>query len=602
MSSICLVMTNKQLNSGIVFNQSKNTDLCCSKKDFIFDNKNVHFEKNSDVKLELNSFSDCEILLYGCLYNAKQVKCELSDLGAVFSTDSQEEIIITAYKQWSEDCVEKFNGAFCFAIFDKSNNGIFIARDRLGKKNLYYYFEDDNFVVSTELKSFFNIDFIEKEINLDAMGSYLRLGYFPCPYSVLKNVYKIMPGSIVTIKNGALSTKSYWSPLKAYKENHTNKITDYNQAKNELDKLLKICVKERLDDREQIGVFLSSGIDSSLITAIAQNVSKKRVQSVTMGLNNKKYNEAVIAQQIANHLGTDHNEFYVDENDFLEVIKDIPEYYDEPLGDASTVACLMLTKKAKNKVNFIIGGDGGDEIFCGYPRYTVLPKAQKFDFIGEVLDKLLPKSIKKKLPQSIKRVVENRNKKTKSQMLLSADLEKYSKLLKHSFDKPYYEIEEAMGVSDWQTRRMILDMQTSLPDDMIYKVEKAALSAEISICAPILDYRVIEFSFRLPQKFKYDGKITKFILRDLAADYIPSEILNSPKRGFNVPIEDWIRNSLREEFLKYCDKTMLEKQGIFNGDEIEALINRLLNGDNSVHATCWYYYMFQLWYDRYMRL
>lgn len=601
MSSICSIMTNEQISGNIVFNKSQNTVLCCVKKEFSFNNTKVYFEKNSPNNQSIRDFDDCEILLYGSLYNAEKVRNELSDLGVSFITDSHEEIIVSAYKQWAEDCVEKFNGAFCFILFDKIDNSIFIARDRLGKKNLYYYFEDGNFVASTELKAFFNIDFIKKEINTDAMGSYMRLGFFPCPYSVLKNVYKIMPGSIITIKNGNLSSRSYWNPLKAYKENCNNKITDYNQAKKELDELLKICMKDRVGDKKQFGVFLSSGIDSSLMTAIAQSVTEEKVQSFTLGLNDKKYNEAVIAKQIAEHIGTNHNEFYVNENDFLAIINDIPEYYDEPLGDASTVPSLMLTKKVKQNVDFIVGGDGGDEIFCGYPRYTVLPKAQKLDFIGGVLDKLLPISVKKKLPQSIKRVVENRNKNTKSQMLLSANLEKYNRLLKHPFDKPYYEMEESMGVSDWQTRRMILDMQTSLPDDMIYKVEKAALSAEINICAPVLDYRVIEFSFRLPQKFKYDGKTTKLIFRDLATDYIPAEILNSPKRGFNVPIEGWIRSSLKEKFLKYCDKNMLEEQDIFNCDEIEALVNRLLDGDDSVHATCWYYFIFQLWYDKYMR-
>lgn len=599
MSSICAIITEKTIENRI-YNSDK--ALFCSKSSFSIDKNNVYLEKISTENDSIKSFDEnYEILLYGCLYNAEEVKNQLVAKGYGFKTENQEEIFINAYKAWDEKCVEKFNGAFCFVIFDKTNGSVFFSRDRLGKKNLYYYFADGDFVLSTELKSFFNCDFIEKEVNLDVMGSYMRLGFVPCPYSILKNVFKLMPGSYATIKNGEISTTSYWSPLIAYKENCKNQITDYNEAKAQLNDLLKTCVKDRLENDKTMGVFLSSGIDSSLMTAIAQSISKDKINTFTIGLEDKRFNEASIAKQISEHIGTNHNERYITENDLLNVISKLPEYYDEPFGDSSMVPSMLLTDYVKDSVQIAIGGDGGDEIFCGYPRYKVIPTAQKMDLIGGVLNKLLPKKFVRKLPSSARRVVENRNKNTKSQMLMSEDLAKFDRMLKHPFKKPYYEIEEQMGVSDWQIRRMILDMQTSLPDDMIYKVEKAALSSEIDVRAPILDYRVIEFSFRLPQKFKYNDKTTKLILRDLATDYIPEDILNSPKRGFSVPIADWMRSSLKEMLLKYCDEDKLESQNIFNHEGIKEMVEQLFNGNNKIASTCWNYLMFQLWYDKYMR-
>lgn len=604
MSSICSIMTGKKTDINTVFNNmsEKNEILLHSvKKKFSFDNNEVIFEKNSKQDIEISAYDDCEILLYGCLYNAEDIKKQLSSSGKEIKTNNQEEIIASAYKIWSNNFVEKLNGSFCIILFDKIKNEIVFARDRLGKKNLYYYFSDGDLVVSTELKAFFNCDFIKKEINTDVMGSFMRLGFVPCPYSILKNVYKVMPGSIVTIKDGELSSNNYWSPLKAYKENYQNQITDYNDAKTQLDDLLKICIKDRLENNKSFGVFLSSGIDSSLMTALAQSVSNEKIKTFTIGLDDEKYNEATIAKKIAAHVGTVHNEHYISEKDLLNVIENIPEYYDEPFGDCSMVPSMLLTDYVKDKVEIAIGGDGGDEVFCGYPHYKVIPLAQRLDFLGNVLNKVLPTSIKRKLPHSARRILQNRNKNTKCQMLMSEELEKYSRLLKNPFNKPYYETEEQMNVPNWQIRRMILDMQTTLPDEMIYKVEKAALSSEIDVRAPILDYRILEFSFRLPQKFKFNDKKTKFILRDLASDYIPEEILNSPKRGFTVPIADWMRSSLKEMLFRYCDESMLEEQGIFNKDEVKSMVEHMIDGDNKNASTCWNYLMFQLWYDKYMR-
>lgn len=605
MSSICAILTNKKIDETIVFNNTvslnNSIELNCNKKAGLFNNLNLYTEKVSTGSLNDFENDDTFALFYGNVYNLKDVRAELSDIGYEIETNSIEEVLICAYKEWGDSCVKKFNGAFCFVLFDKTNNKILFARDRLGKKNLYYYYENNELIISTELKAFFNCKLIETELNTEVLGRYMRLGFVPCPDSILKNVYKLAPGSYITISDSIMNEVRYWSPLQAYKENNKKKIKDYRKAKAELETLLKTCMQERLGEEKNFGVFLSSGIDSSLMAALATDISTDKITTYTIGVDDKKHNEAEIAKKIAEHLKSNHKEHYISEDEFLTVVPQIPVFYDEPFGDNSAVPSMILNSFIKDDLSIAIGGDGGDELFCGYPRYKALPKAQRFDFIGGILSSVLPSSIEKKLPVSVRRVVENRNKKAKSQMIMKQDLETYNKLLKKPFVKPYYEIENEFGISNWQIRRMVLDMTTTLTDDMIYKVEKAAQSFEVDVRAPLLDYRVVEFSFRLPQKFKYKGDVTKFILRDLADDYIPQELLNAPKHGFSVPIAKWMRNNLKDTLMKYCEKDFIEKQGLFDYEQLNKLVEGLLEGNNKYKTICWNYLMFQLWYDKYMR-
>lgn len=605
MSSICSILTNKTVDETNAFNNTvslnNSVELNCVKKSLSFNKLNLYTEKISANNADVFVTDDIFVLFYGNVYNIKNVRVELSDIGYKFETNAIEEVLICAYKEWGDSCVKKFNGAFCFVLFDKTNNKIFFARDRLGKKNLYYYYKNNDLIISTELKAFFNCKLVETELNTEVLGRYMRLGFVPCPDSILKNVYKLSPGSYITITDSIVNEVRYWSPLQAYKENNKKKIKDYKKAKAELETLLKTCMQERLGEEKNFGVFLSSGIDSSLMAALATDISEDKITTYTIGVDDKKHNEAEIAKRIAEHLKSNHNEHYISEDEFLTVVPQIPIFYDEPFGDNSAVPSMILNRFIKDDLSIAIGGDGGDELFCGYPRYKALPKAQRFDFIGGILSAVLPSSIEKKLPIAVRRVVENRNKKAKSQMIMKQDLETYNKLLKKPFLEPYFDFENEFDISNWQIRRMVLDMTTTLSDDMIYKVEKAAQSFEVDVRAPMLDYRVVEFSFRLPQNFKYKGDITKFILRDLASDYIPQELLNAPKHGFSVPIAKWMRNNLKDTLMKYCEKDFVEEQGLFNYEQLNKLIEGLLAGNNKYKTICWNYLMFQLWYDKYMR-
>lgn len=606
MSSICTVLTNKQISDELKFNIidgfKQNENLNCHKTSFSFNNLIGYLEIcNHSKEQSIYENDDYAILFYGCFYNVKEVVSLLVEQGYEISLKSNEVILACSYKVWGKECVKKFNGAFCFILFDKKENTIFFARDRLGKKNLYYYFENNDIVISTEMKAFFNCDFIDKRINKKVMGRYMRFGYVPCPDSILENIYKLSPGSYAIIKNEKLNIVRYWSPLSSYKENSKNLIKDYSEAKKQLEELLKICITDRINAEKPFGVYLSSGVDSSLMAALTQSINDKPINTYTIGVDDKWFNEATVAKKISEYIGTNHHEHYISVDEMLEFVPLVCEYYDEPFGDTSSIPSLVLSNFVKGSLDIAIGGDGGDEVFCGYPHYKLISLAQKYDVVGEILARILPMKIKKKLPSALNRVVENRNKKTKCQIVIPKDVGVYNKLLKYPYLTPFYEIEQEMGIRKWTIRRMLLDMQTSLPDGMIYKVEKAALSSEISARAPILDYRILEFSFRLPQEFKFSKDKTKFILRDIATDYIPEEIFNLPKRGFNIPVEEWMKKNLKNLILEFSTQEYLNEQDIFKYDSVHSMIDDMSNGNKKSGTMCWNFLMFQLWYDKYMR-
>ncbi len=556
---------------------------------------------NRDCTTNVNyNFTNCIILFDGILWDKCHICEELSKAGFNLQGNSDEEIIAQAYHCWGENFPQHINGMFAIIIFDLLKDTILFVRDRIGKKNLYYYYLNDTVVFSTEFKAFFECEFIEKSINTETLGHFMRHGFVPNDKTILNNIYKLSPGTCIKISNGDISEHKYWDLLQVYKQQRKYKINNYQTAKNELVELIKTCIKDRILDVKKCGFFLSSGIDSSLISALANEILKEKINTYTIGVNDVKYNEADIAFEISSHLNSNHHEHYISEEDILNCIDSLTEYYDEPFGDSSSIPCMILNKFVKENSSFSLGGDGGDEIFCGYPRYKFLHLAQKFDFLGGILKTILPNAVIKKLPHSIQRVIENRNPNIKAQLVMEEEIEPLEKLIKNPFNPPYYECEVSMEISNWQDRRMLLDMMTTLPDDMIYKVNRSCAYGDVQVLSPLLDYRIIEFSFRLPRKFKYSKGVTKKILRDIVTEYIPKEILDTPKRGFSVPIESWLRTSLKDKINDYSNKEFLEKQNLFNWDYVQEHLSKFLSGDENNASIWWNFLIFQLWYEKYM--
>lgn len=537
------------------------------------------------------------IVFNGEIYNFKEIKDELLNKNYKFKSTGDTEVLLYAYDCWGEKCLEKLNGMFAFAIFDFKRNEVFLARDRFGKKPLYYYYDSENFVFASELKPLFKYPFFKKSVNTTYLGYFMRMGYIPAPNSILKGVYKLPMGSFIRWKQDDVQIKQYWNVDERVTAFFDNPITDYKTAMTQLEEVLSTAVSQRLIADVPVGVFLSSGIDSSLVSAIAKNTSTN-ISTYTIRVDDPQYNEADIAAKIASHLNTNHHEYRMSEKDLLDFIPQIPCYFDEPFGDQSMIPFSVLSKYSKQNITVALGGDGGDEFFCGYGHYKALYQMQKYDFLGKVLQCVLPNRVIDRLPSYARRVIENANTPYKSQMILKEDLQFFNNLLLQCFSAPYF-TKENMQITNLTYRRMVLDMQTTLVDDMIHKVDRAAMSASLEVRSPLLDYKVAEFSYRLPMEFKYQTGKTKRILRDIVYQYVPESILDVPKRGFCVPVENWMRTDLREVIDDVMKEDFVKSQGFYNYDSLLSMFKGFYEGDNKHQDLCFKYLMFQLWYKKY---
>lgn len=552
------------------------------------------------------------IIFNGEIYNFAELKEEMSDYS--FRSNCDTEVIIAAYLKWGISCVERFNGMFAIALLDRDKDEVYLVRDRIGKKPLYYWLKDGNIVFASELKPIMKYPEFEKTIDKNVISRYLYQQYINAPDTIFENVHKMEAGSILRFTLGKVETWKYWNISDIYRINKANPVTDYGQAKEELKALLKKATASRMIADVPLGSFLSGGYDSSLITAIAQEHSKEPVKTFSIGFHEDRYNEAKYAKAVAEYLGTNHTEMYIDESQMFDLVESIPKYYDEPFADSSQIPTMLVSALAKEHVTVVLSGDGGDEFYCGYNIYEKVAQAQKLDLAGGLIHgftqlPLLNKTqIAQKLPFKMRVIVNNRNKETKTQFGISDYIINAQAMVKNNGEELpcHYEIENKYGEKDWQIRRMLLDMDTYLPGDILCKVDRASMKYSLEARCPILDKEVMEYSYRLPHEFKYYRGHKKHILKDIAFDYIPKELLDRPKVGFGVPLDKWLRGPLKEQLLSYSEKDYLERQGIFNAEYVYKMIRKYMktgDGGPSTGANysklCWSFYIFEQWYQYY---
>ncbi|MFB5283684.1 asparagine synthase (glutamine-hydrolyzing) [Peribacillus sp. Hz7] len=552
--------------------------------------------------------SNISIVFNGEIYNYLELRKELSAIGYRFRSNTDTEVIIYAYQEWGTDCFNRLNGMFAIAIYDHSKNELILARDRMGKKPLYYYHKGGHFVYASELKAIMKYPAFVKEIRKDVISGYLYHQYISAPNTIFKDTFKLEPGTFLVWKNNTINIQKYWDIIDKYRDLSNKLITDYKQAKFELNNLLIDSVSKRMISDVPLGSFLSGGIDSSLVTAIAQSVSDKPIKTYSIGFEDPKYDESTFANEIADYLGTQHTVMEINTDDMVNLVESIPYYYDEPFADASQIPTMLVSQLAKRDVTVVLSGDGGDELFCGYNMYGKLPVVQKLDRYGEVLHYFLEETKMKKLnlndkfPSSVRAVVLNREERTKTQLLYHKLDDLPNKLVRGKSSEVLFYDEDKFPLDNWQMRRMLLDMQNYLPEDILTKVDRASMKYSLEARCPILDYRIIEYSFQLPHDFKYYKGSKKRILKDLVYDYIPSRLLDRPKRGFGVPIETWLRTSLGYDLKKFSDRTAIMKQGIFEYEVLSELISKLyVNKSTDLeNRVIWSFYVFQSWYREYI--
>ena len=553
------------------------------------------------------------VVYNGEIYNFQELKKELS--GYPFRSNCDTEVIIAAYLKWGADCVTKFNGMFAIALYDRENESLYLFRDRIGKKPLYYWKQEDGIVFASELKPILACPDFPKEIRREVLPRYLFQQYINAPDSIFQDVYKVEPGSALCFHAGELKTWKYWDISQVYRKCLARPVGSYEEAKSGLKALLEKSVSMRMISDVPLGSFLSGGYDSSLVTAIAQAHSDTPVKTFSIGFHETKYNEAGYAKAVAEYLGTNHTELYIDEKEMFELVDSIPYYYDEPFADSSQIATMLVSKLASEHVTVALSGDGGDEFFCGYNIYENVRQAQKLDVLGGMVHGLcnLPgfrqAGVEERLPFRVRVIAGNREKESKTQFGAGNYIVRANAMVKAvpglKFLPVHYLNESKYDVADWQIRRMLLDMDTYLPGDILCKVDRASMKYSLEARCPILDKDVMEFSYRIPHSYKYAGGDKKHILKDIAYDYIPKELLERPKVGFGVPLDKWLRGPLKEQLLDYSSYEYLAKQDIFDAAYTSDMIQNYVKTGDAGPATganysklAWSFFVFQQYFAK----
>ena len=570
------------------------------------------FKRLSILDLSANghqpmTFENLVITFNGEIYNFQEIRQELETRGYDFNSTSDTEVILKSYHCWGLEIIDRFVGMFAIAIYNKNNGELLLIRDRIGIKPVYYYLKDNALVYASELKPIMSYPHFSPQINRQRLYDYLYHGYITAPDSIFQDVSKLEPGSYLRYNGSVLEVKRYWDLQKIIQAKDDKTIYNEEQALEKLNDLLISSVRYRMISDVPIGSFLSGGIDSTLITAIMQDLSSQPVNTFTIGFEEDHYDEAPFARQISEYLGTNHFEQYLSINKTRELIEKIPEFYDEPFGDSSALPTVLVSRLAKNNATVILSGDGGDETFCGYLNYDFVQEMSRYMVPGKLLGFIQNYIDLGKYLSGIKHKYARYPYLNKHINIVNINyiISKYilgNILLDQEFslNKKYFSLEGLSG--NVQELYMFTDMLTYLPDDILTKVDRASMSVSLETRVPILDHRIIEFSLQLPHALKYKNGEKKYLLKKLAYRYVPKELLDRPKHGFMIPVFKWLKNELKPLVNDLLSDKYVDKQGIFNYSGISSLMKRFeSSGDRFLNGhIIWNLFVFQLWHSKYL--
>lgn len=565
------------------------------------------------------AFEHLEIVYNGEVYNFAEIKKELESYCYTFLSHSDTEVILKAYHKWGINAVHKFNGMFAIAIYDKKEQKLVLIRDRAGVKPLYYYYSNGLFLFASELKSFHKHPFYNKELDINSLSLYFQFCYIPSPYTIFHNTHKLCAGSYLELDltRRQYVVNEYWNVIDCY--NLPKLSISENEAIDLLDNLFKSAFEYRMKSDVPVGVFLSGGYDSTLVTAILQSTRTTKLNTFTIGFNEDSFNEAPFAKEIAKYLGTNHIEYYCTPKDALDILPELPIIFDEPFGDSSAIPTTLVSKLAREHVTVSLSADGGDETFAGYDKYvTTFNLFKKIRDIPLVLKKvaalLMDEIDPRKIPffkdtynfatryEKIKKIILSKN----ILEVLKFTSEYFSlierkTLLKNIIKEPntYFDSNFLSDI-DEVSKILAIDYKTYLVDDILTKVDRATMSVSLEGREPLLDYRIIEFVSKLPSAMKYKKNEKKWILKQLTYKYIPKELMDRPKKGFAVPLTVWFKDQLKEYLLHYLDRNKIQKEGILNSNSIVELRDRYLSGHNENVNKLWLLLMFEMWYEKWL--
>jgi asparagine synthase (glutamine-hydrolysing) len=567
----------------------------------------------------------------GEAYNFEAIRAELQAAGRTFRGHSDTEVIVEALSQWGvEATIPRFWGMFAYGIWDAKERQLHLVRDRLGKKPLYYGWQDGTLLFGSELKALRAHPAFHAPVDRDALTAYLRFCYVPSPRSIHVGIHKLPPATWITFgpdRPGELpEPRSYWDPVAIADagQRDRSEYTD-EEAVDALDTLLGDAVRLRMISDVPLGAFLSGGIDSSTVVALMQAQSSRPVRTFTIGYDNAQYDESVAAKAVAAHLGTDHTELQVTPAEMQAVIPRLPDLYDEPFADASQIPTFLVSELARRSVTVALSGDGGDEVFGGYNRYVTGMRTWKrlsrvpqparrgavkvvegirprtWDRAGRIIDKVLPSGRRGF-------VSGNRVHKLASVLALGSVDEMYTRLVSTwpepgglvigGVEPPLPFKSIRSGIVEPAERMMLFDLIGYLPDDILAKVDRASMGASLEARAPLLDHRVVEFAWRLPLSQRIRGGEGKWLLRRVLDRHVPKPLIDRPKQGFGIPIDRWLRGPLREWATDLLSESRLKREGYFDPKPITAALQDHLEGRRNVQYPLWVVLMFEAWLER----
>ncbi len=557
------------------------------------------------------------VVMNGELYNFREVREDLEERGHRFETQTDTEILPHLYEEYGDAMVERINGMFAFALWDKNKKKLLIARDRFGEKPLYYGVFDGKLIFASEPKVLLENPRVNAEINLDALRQYLSFDYVPAPNSIYKNIYKLPAAHLLILENCEIKTRRYWN-LSFHKNAHKPTV---KESAAHLKELLADSVRMRLVSDVPLGILLSGGVDSSTVAAFATQFSTERVKTFSIGFEEDSFDESKFARQVAAHLGTEHYEDKLSVERAADLISEIGTWLDEPMSDGSLLPTFLLSRFVRKYVTVALGGDGGDEIFAGYPMYFGHKVARVYDAIPQFLRNGLIEPFVKNLPVSTK----NLSFDYKAKRFVAAA--KYDVVTRHhswfgsfspgqqkdllsesvlanSSGDIYRGAKDLLKITDAkdQTEQMqFLDMNFYMAEDILTKVDRASMAVSLEVRAPFLDARIAEYAASLPLEYKLKGGKGKYILKKAVEDLLPRDILRRPKKGFGIPIAEWLKNRLNPLLHDLLAPERLKKQDLFNTDFVRKLIKEHETGAASHHKQLWTLLVFQLWYDNFLK-
>jgi len=567
------------------------------------------------------------VVYNGEIYNFQDLRAELEQRGVAFRGTSDTEVFLEACSCWGpEATIPRLWGMFAIALWDRKERTLLLARDRLGKKPLYYWQDGNTFLFGSELKALRAHPSFSAEIDRDALAAYLRFGYVPMPLCIYRNAHKLPQGCMAVVRAGqAPEIRPYWEARQVARDGLARRfdLSDV-EATDQLDTLLRDAVARRMIADVPLGAMLSGGFDSSTVVALMQAQSTRPVRTFTIGFHEAAYNEAKAAKEVARHLGTDHTELYVTPKEAQDVIPRLPTLYDEPFADSSQIPTFLVSALARQHVTVALSGDGGDELFGGYTRYQwadgIWRRArwiparvrgwtarairawspQRWDSLYDAVEWLVPRRVRQTMPG---------DKAHKLAELLTADqpdalYHRLVSLWKSPCDLVVGGQEPASVLldpavrelaPDFTERMMLFDLVTYLPDDILVKVDRASMGVSLEARCPLLDHRVVEWVWRLPLHFKRRDGQGKWLLRQVLSRYVPAELVERPKMGFGVPIDAWLRGPLREWAEELLDERRMREQGLLRPEPIRAAWAEHLSGRRNEQYRLWAVLMLQAW-------